>query len=345
MLAIVADDLTGALDTAAPFALRGLRVAAAVRPEGLEAALQSGAEVLVVNTASRALAAAEAARQVQAVGTALAARRPGIVFKKIDSRLKGNVAAETLALSRALGFERIVAAPAIPDQQRPTVGGAVTGRGVAAPIPIAPVFGEAAIAVEDAMTDADMDAIVARHDWSRTLAAGARGLGAAFARTMGAVKEAPFAPHAATLFAVGSRDPITEAQLARLLDRHPGLAVVDAPDGELAACVPSLPALLRCTGDSHGPDEAVARRFAQGVVREGERLAPHTLVMSGGDTALAALDRLGAALVFPEGEAMPGLPWFRLGFGEELFLRCVVKSGGFGDPGVLDRLLPSEEQE
>lgn len=339
-VAIVADDLTGALDTAAPFALRGLRVAAAVRPEGLEAAVQSGADVVVVNTASRGLAPDQAARQVEKVAEGLAGTQPGIVLKKIDSRLKGNVRAEIAALAGSMGYADVVVAPAIPDQQRVTLAGAVAGRGVAVPIPVAPVFGDDRVRVEDAASDADMDRIVAARDWATTLAAGARGLGAAFARRLGAAAEAGFSPHPETLFAVGSRDPLTEAQMARLGERHPGLAVVEAPCGALAAGPPQLPALLRCTGEFLGPDETVSRRFAAGVMREVARLQPHTLLLCGGDTALAVLDRLGVALVFPEGEAAPGLPWFRLAFGEDLYLRCVVKSGGFGDADALARLLP-----
>lgn len=339
-IAIVADDLTGALDTATPFVLRGLRVATAVRPEGLEAALQCGADVVVANTVSRALPPAAAAQRVDEVAAALARMRPAVVFKKIDSRLKGNVEAETAALARRLGYERVVVAPAIPDQGRPTVDGAVRGHGVPVPIPVAARFPNLPVMVADATSESDMDAIVAAHDWGGTLAAGARGLGAALARTLGMpTPPRPFAAEAETLIAVGSRDPITAAQIARLADERADLAVIDAPGGVLAADAPALPAVLRCSGDYGALDEEVARRFAEGVVAQGMRLGPSTLLLSGGDTALAVLDALGVALVFPEGEAAPGLPWFRLGVGEELFLRCVVKSGGFGDPGVLARLL------
>jgi len=339
-MAIVADDLTGALDTATPFALRGLRVAAAVRPEALAQAVASGCEVVVVSTASRAVPALEAARRVASVGAMLAAARPEVVFKKIDSRLKGNVGAETSALAGSMGFAHAVAAPAIPDQQRPTIGGAVTGRGVDAPIAIAPVFDGMPIAVADAAADGDLDRIVASRDWASTLAVGARGLGAAFARTMGEAAAVPFAPDARTLFAIGSRDPITERQIDHLREANPNLAVLDAPYGELAAAAPALPAVLCSTGEFRGPDEAISSRFAAGVARHVDRLRPHTLVMGGGDTALAILERLGASLVFPQGEAAPGLPWFLLELANGHSMRCVVKSGGFGDAQVLSGLLP-----
>ena len=127
-LAIIADDLTGALDSAAPFAARGLRAVAALGPDGLEAALASGAAVVAVNTLSRHLApeaaavAAEAARQCLAAGAQL-------LLKKVDSRLRGNAGPEAEAIARVLGVEALLVAPAVPSQSivvRDSKGAAVT---------------------------------------------------------------------------------------------------------------------------------------------------------------------------------------------------------------------------
>ncbi|MBI4921470.1 MAG: four-carbon acid sugar kinase family protein [Devosia nanyangense] len=334
--AIIADDFTGALDCSTPFALSGLAVAAATRPEGLAEALASGAEVVVVNTASRALAEAEAVRRVTAVAQQLRSAGPRIVFKKIDSRLKGNVRAETDAVAACFGHEAVVVAPAIPDQGRPTIGGTVTGRGVPAPLPIAPHVRPGAL-IADAATDADLDRLVGAHDWSRHLAVGARGLGAAFARRHGPTSTRPFLPSPRTLFAIGSHDPITLAQVERVRGRAP---VHAAPLGNLAAEVAGLPAVIQSTGPFAGPDDAISRRFAAAVVGVVEALRPDTLVMSGGDTALAILDALGVGLVFPQGEAAPGLPWFLIKGQDRPSIRCVVKSGGFGGADALAELLP-----
>jgi uncharacterized protein YgbK (DUF1537 family) len=247
---------------------------------------------------------------------------PRIVFKKIDSRLKGNVAAETRALAESFGFAGLLVAPAVPDQQRVTVNGAVTGHGVDAPIVIAPHFDGLKARIVDAETHADIAAATADADWSRLLAVGARGLGTALAGAPHGLP-APFVPEAATLFAIGSRDPITERQIAALA----GLE----DEG--------LPALLRPEGT---PSAAVLERFAGAVADAVEQLRPTTLVMSGGDTALAILDRLGVDLVFPQGEAGPGLPWFLIARENRPSIRCVVKSGGFGDTAALAALLPPQ---
>ena len=87
-------------------------------------------------------------------------------------------------------------------------------------------------------------------------------------------------------------------------------------------------------------DAEKLERFADEVAAAVDRLRPTTLVMSGGDTALAILDRLGVDLVFPLGEAGAGLPFFLIGNENHPSIRCVVKSGGFGDGAALAALLP-----
>ncbi len=108
-LAIIADDLTGALDAAAPFAMRGLKTVVALSPHGLPEALATGASVVGVSTDSREVDPDIARSRMGAVLEGL----PETVglFKKIDSRLKGNVAAEL----DMIGFERALVVPAIPN--------------------------------------------------------------------------------------------------------------------------------------------------------------------------------------------------------------------------------------
>jgi D-threonate/D-erythronate kinase len=336
-VAVIADDLTGALDSSTPFALAGLRVAVATRPAGVMAALALVPEVIVANSATRADPPAAAAEVVMRIALQLAEITPEIVFKKIDSRLKGNVLAETEVTAAAFGLGAMVVAPAVPDQGRLTVGGNVTGRGVVEPLAIAP-FVPAAAHVADASQQSELDALVAATDWRHTLAVGARGLGTALAGRLGRPKPEQFTPDSQTLFAIGSHDPITATQIERL---SATVTLHDAPLGEVGQPPARLPAVLVSTGDYVGPDAALSERFAQGVARTIERLAPHTLVLSGGDTALAVLDALGVSLVFPQGEAAPGLPWFLIERENHPSIRCIVKSGGFGGTNVLADLLVS----
>lgn len=342
-VAIIADDLTGALDTSVPFTLHGFSVAVAVAPAGLEQALAKRADVIVVNTASRALTGPAARFSVREVAQALAAVKPLWVLKKIDSRLKGNVGAEVGAVSRALGRQQILVAPAVPDQGRITRDGAVCGAGLDVPLPIAPaVAALGGVHIPANVTsDADLDRLVDGLD-PESLLVGARGLGAALARRLSERRVTPtrFAPDRAMLLAFGSRDPATAAQIGYLAARWPGVPVIEVPYGELATPVPEgLPLVLRCTGALIADPGAVAARFARIVVGALKSSRPQTLVLGGGDTALAVLSAMGAAVVEPIGEAAPGAPWFSLSDSSGRGVRCLIKSGGFGTVGVLAELL------
>lgn len=343
--AIIADDLTGALDTGTPFVEAGLKVAVAIDIEAVAEALARDPDVVVINTASRALSADEAARKVQAAVAALRSATPSILFKKIDSRLKGNVAAESLALAEVAGRSRIVMAPAIPDQQRFTIYGAVTGRGVETPLPVRNLFPANALTLDvyDASTDADLDDLVRQANWSTVVAVGARGLGSAFARSLtrpAAVRPA-LPVYAKTLFAFGSRDPITSAQIAHLAEHRQLAAIADAPSGELTPeDICGLPAVARCSGALTSIPEQVVARFADGIRQVVEKTRPDMLMMGGGDTALAILKALGASVLIPNGEIEAGIPWFQIESVDGQTIRCAVKSGGFGNIDSLLKLIP-----
>ncbi|MDQ0322632.1 uncharacterized protein YgbK (DUF1537 family) [Pararhizobium capsulatum DSM 1112] len=342
-VAIVADDLTGALDTGTPFVEAGLSVAVAVEVDAIAEALASGTAVVVVNTASRAVSPSEAEERVRQAGEALRSGAPRIVMKKIDSRLKGNVAAESRALAEVFGHSRIILAPAIPDQGRATVDGMVVGRGVDQPIFVASLFGanERSIEVADAANDDDLDAIAKGHDWGVTLAVGARGLGLALARLVGKPARRPdFFATPKTLFALGSRDPITIAQTESLITSNLLGDVMDAEHGVLHATRSlRLPALLRCIGEMTSDSEVVARHFARGVKVIVEESRPDMLVVGGGDTALAVFREMGMRVLLPRGEIEPGVPWFKVTTDDGRTLRCAVKSGGFGQPDSLLRVI------
>ena len=113
---IIADDLTGALDSSAPFATLGLTAVTAVSPEGLALALAAGAQVVAVNLCTRELGPDEAqARATAAAMMLLPFTGPDTLWlKKIDSRLKGSVGAETAGVASVMHPDRVLLCPAIP---------------------------------------------------------------------------------------------------------------------------------------------------------------------------------------------------------------------------------------
>lgn len=130
--AVVADDLTGAADTGAAFARHGLRTLVCLSLSTVEAIPQ--ADVLVISTESRGLAPGRAIEAIAAaaggVNRWLAGRPVPLVYKKIDSTLRGHPADELVALMRALRIDRALMAPAFPAQGRTTVGGCQQVAGV-----------------------------------------------------------------------------------------------------------------------------------------------------------------------------------------------------------------------
>ena len=125
LIAIIADDLTGAADAGVQLVHAGYRTAVLFSESE---ALAEDLDAVSFDTDSRTMPAGFAAKRVlEAAHTAGEAR---IVYKKLDSTLRGNVAAE---LAAALGGARrksVVVAPAFPATGRTTVGGTQRVHGV-----------------------------------------------------------------------------------------------------------------------------------------------------------------------------------------------------------------------
>jgi uncharacterized protein YgbK (DUF1537 family) len=120
-LAVIADDLTGAADTGIQFGRFGNQVLlvphqelAAIKPESIKG-------VLAVSTESRNLSPDTAGERVRQTGVAVGRLRPQMIYKKIDSCMRGNVGAEVAALADVFGCRGALIAPAFPAQGRTTL--------------------------------------------------------------------------------------------------------------------------------------------------------------------------------------------------------------------------------
>jgi D-threonate/D-erythronate kinase len=123
---IIADDLTGAADTGVQLARAGYRTAVAFRDAPIPPA--EDLDAVALDTDSRAMPAGFAAKRVLEAGRAV--RDARIVYKKLDSTLRGPIAAELAAALGASGRGRAVVAPAFPAAGRTTVDGVQLVRGV-----------------------------------------------------------------------------------------------------------------------------------------------------------------------------------------------------------------------
>jgi D-threonate/D-erythronate kinase len=328
-LAIIADDLTGAMDAAAPFAERGLAVTL-VLSAAAEMAPAAMGDVVAFDTSSRHLPPAEAAAAVARCVAALPRGTP--LFKKIDSTLRGAVVEEIRAA--AAGRGTIVIAPAVPAQGRTVRGGQVLVHGV--PVSAAESDGDARqrrfagslaaalapwpCAMPDCATEGDLAAI-ARTAPAGALLVGAAGLAQAVAqiRFGDATAAARPAPAGPALFVAGSRTAITAHQLAHLRQARPAAAIETPP------AAPEADA------------GAVARRLAQCAVARLRRIEAGALVLIGGDTARAVLDALGVQALRVRGHIIPAIPWGEAEIGDRSLV-VATKAGGFGAPDALSRI-------
>jgi D-threonate/D-erythronate kinase len=320
--ALIADDLTGALDAGAGFAAAGLR---AVMPLSGRPEDAPGADVVLVNTASRegtapaaAVAAREAAEHLRTAGIER-------VYKKIDSVLRGHAGAELAAVLDVFRGRALVA-PAFPAQGRITRDGIQYLHGE----PVAPYGGFLRDALEGAATRSDIRDAETDEDLAR-IAREAAGNAAyrVWCGTAGLAKHVPSAlgfrsstsdteplPEATRVAVIaGTWHPVTGAQLDQL-------AAADLPDVDVLV-----------EGREEGSEEAVVE-----AIQRAARTLPLTpqtaLILTGGETALIACRELGATAIEVTGEALPGIPLGLLRL-PGLTVPVATKSGGFGAPDAL----------
>ncbi|MEU3269921.1 four-carbon acid sugar kinase family protein [Saccharomonospora sp. NPDC006951] len=128
-VAIIADDLTGAGDTAVQFTEEGWT--AELRLRGGETSEGATATVVAVTTDSRALGEDEAAVRVRDAAAELRGQGVTRFFKKVDSTLRGPIRAEIDAALGVLAPDTIaVVCPAFPDVGRTVSGGTLLVDGV-----------------------------------------------------------------------------------------------------------------------------------------------------------------------------------------------------------------------
>ena len=122
-LLIVADDLTGGLDTGVQFTRQGITVRVVVDPDPSGKWTRTAAQVLVAVSETRHMPPGDAYETVYRIISA--GRQAGIpyFYKKTDSALRGNIGAELGAALKASGAEVLSFLPAYPAMNRITVEG------------------------------------------------------------------------------------------------------------------------------------------------------------------------------------------------------------------------------
>ena len=123
VVGIIADDLTGANDSALQFHIKGAKTQILLNDE-IEPSDTANTQTWAISTESRNVTPHDAYEQVKhTTKRFLEALKPDYFFKKIDSTVRGNIAVETLGILEVLQWDAVIVIPAFPTEGRITVGG------------------------------------------------------------------------------------------------------------------------------------------------------------------------------------------------------------------------------
>ena len=126
---VIADDLTGSNDTGIQFLKAGYSASVIFDPAVLPTMDHN--VVAVIDTESRNIPAAMAAARLEEVAKYFSPwKRKSVIYKKVDSTLRGNIAAEVAVLHAALNLPVIAFAPAYPKNKRTVKDGLLLLDGV-----------------------------------------------------------------------------------------------------------------------------------------------------------------------------------------------------------------------
>lgn len=355
----LADDLSGALDAAAGFHASGRPVRIVWSVEAWEAA-PSGS-VVGFTTETRNARADEAAATVQRIiehGKGLGAR---LRYKKIDSTLRGPVAAELGALRAALPEVRVLFAPANPRVGRTVRDGVLLVDGVPVAAtefgrdPTCPVressipallgaAGRPPVDIADVQSEYDLSAAVTRMqraggDWIG-VGSGALARPVAVARASSPGQQAPTPPvprlAGPRLMICGSAHPANRDQAAGLSRLH-GVLRCEVSVRHPRQAAPDAVAALRAHGAASlmlsAERTAPARALEAITIAAAEVIATAgvaRLFVTGGETAFALCRQLGLSYLDFGAEIEPGLSLSMGSTAGRSFL-LAIKPGGFGD--------------
>ncbi|MBY4272377.1 hypothetical protein HQO27_06020 [Rhodococcus fascians] len=365
-IAILADDLSGAAESAALFLDRdvSLRIDIGSIDDGTDT------DVCVVDLGTRVMSPDEAAARVRESIALLPSHVT--VVKKIDSMLRGHIAAEVESL---LATGPVVFAAGLPALGRTVENGVphidgvplhLSGRWAMepteAPSSITELFGRVptvavasdagpeslraavdsgAVAVFDVRSDADLDAIVAvSANIPGVRLVGTSALAAAVARTLDPrYRDAAAVNQDSVLVVVGTAESVAMQQVSELVDAgatHVAVHVDELPQthayaDKVRSALSDGTVVLSLAGPVDASRSADISQALAGTVAEAVRGLSVSLVLTGGETARRVLDGLGVTALRPVAEIHHGAVVSRTPAGEYV----ATRPGSFGGPDSL----------
>lgn len=120
---IIADDLTGANDTGVQFTKKGYNTKVSIFNKQSTIIIPDNLDVFVVDTETRELKSKIAREKLRNILKKLNINKNDMIYKKVDSTLRGNVGDEIEEIMNILKKDICVFSPSFPSYQRITVGG------------------------------------------------------------------------------------------------------------------------------------------------------------------------------------------------------------------------------
>ncbi|MFB2832149.1 four-carbon acid sugar kinase family protein [Aeromonas jandaei] len=361
MIAILADDLTSALDGAAPFAGKGLSARVMLQ---IPTSPEHNADIISFDLNSRFLEPEESSHRFELAADIV--KHADIIYKTIDSTLRGNLGYETRGTLIGSKRKKALVIPAFPDAGRTTIKGMQYVHGLLlehtefAQDPTHPITTSSVAKrmegldsmlyhIFDAESNEDIDAVLHNEGLlSPVVWVGSPGIASALSRTVNKNKETrPLQMQtdvSRVLVIVGSLHQINQAQINRLLRSESDaylITVTDDITSEAAAheirtaflehsvvCIITSRERTKTGTLSSTPSEKLGE-----IVALCASLF-NGLVVTGGDTARRIVDAINASSLDLLGEVEPGVPFGILNTpGRNIPFS--TKAGGFGNEETL----------
>jgi D-threonate/D-erythronate kinase len=353
-LRLLADDLTGALDSSAE--LVGVFGPLSVFWSATSAHASQGS--FAIDSGTREAGEDEAFALVRELAPMLDGAT--VAYKKIDSLLRGPWVAELDACLQTGLWDACIVAPAFAHQGRQTDAGQqyartadgswhAVGDNILAQLRrrnLDARLGNTAealkhgISVFDAQSDDDLDRVVhiGRQYAGRILWCGSGGLASALARGTETSVSAELTRPVLGLF--GSDHAATAAQLAacetiviRATDLRTATDRISKRLGEGVS-------LIKFETDGASTRAEAARQFARDIELLGRSIEPPgTLLVAGGETLRSICVAIGASSLQVVGRLEPGVPKSVIQVGPWAGVDVISKSGAFGPPDLWWKLL------
>ncbi|GAB4116637.1 MAG: four-carbon acid sugar kinase family protein [Candidatus Caldatribacteriota bacterium] len=123
MIYVIADDLTGANDTGVQFTKKGYNTIVSILDDQSTIIIPEDLSVLVIDTETRGLEEKVARKRLKNILEKLNIKKRDIVYKKVDSTLRGNIGSELEEIMQILNRDICIFSPSYPSHKRITVGG------------------------------------------------------------------------------------------------------------------------------------------------------------------------------------------------------------------------------